>query len=371
MICWEKKAWPITPLGLTLSSKTQTQRLDLAGRGLFRAVDGPAGSSADFADPRLSFGYTRTGANSAFSADAALSSSEIGFLRPFEDFLDAGGVFVPPDDLDDLQGTGTRLSRSLAFELALGQEGPFGATFSTAISDLRYRDTSAADLVDTRRSSLGVDLRFALSEVAEATLGLGYDRLEADEAADRETTDLGLDLALDAPRGTLTFAAFAAEAPEGIRFGLEAGRSYDLPRGRLTFSLGATRDAAGETALTGNFGYLQELSEDSALQLSARRSVGSGNDGERLVTSLSADYSRPLTALIGLDFDAAFVRSEDTGTATTTDTVSLGTSLGYTLAQDWSLNLGYRYQMRDETGDGSAADNALFLSLQRSFTNRP
>ena len=44
---------------------------------------------------------------------------------------------------------------------------------------------------------------------------------------------------------------------------------------------------------------------------------------------------------------------------------------GYALAEDWSLNLGYRYQMRDETGDGSAADNALFLSLERSFTARP
>ena len=97
----------------------------------------------------------------------------------------------------------------------------------------------------------------------------------------------------------------------------------------------------------------------------------STDNGERQITAVSVDWSRQLNTFANLGINAGFVRSEDTGSGAIVDNADLAASLGYTLAEDWSLNLGYRYRMRDETAVGSATSNSVFATVGRSFSFRP
>ena len=358
-----------TDLGVSLSSETRTERLALTGRTGLRYVTSDGEDEVLPADPSARLSYDRTGANSDFSANLAVSSTAIAYLRPLEDFIDEDGFFVPPEDFDDLEGEGTRLDSRLALALTLGREGPFGATISLSATDLSYRDTTAPDLVDSRRADLGVDLRFAVNRTTEAVVGLGYGVIDTEGRDRRETSNLGLDLSFAEPRGALTLSAFAARTEAGTRIGLEAGRRIDLPRGGLDVLLGATRGAAGEIDLTGRASFTREL-PSGGLGVRAERSVRSTDEGERLLTSLSARYDRPLAEGLDLGLDATLIRVSDTVTDSRTDSASLGASLGYALTRDWSLNAGYRLRLQDETGAEPSTEHSLSLGIGRRFDVR-
>ena len=357
-----------TDLGFALSSVTRTQTLAITGSTGLRVVLSEDGTETAPADPRLSFSYDREGANSALSVDFAISRTDIAYLRPLEDFI-IDGVFVPPEDFEDLEGEGTRLSRSLSVDLTLVREGPIGATVSLDASDLTYQDTTTPELRDSQRARLGADLRFKLSDTMTANLGVGHEIVETDGLETRETTDYRLGLSVDEPRGEITFAVFGAETDAGSRYGVEAGRSFDLPRGSLDLSVGATRAVSGATELTGSLAYVRELPL-GAITLNANRSVTTTDDGERLRTSLSAAYDRPINSLFDLGVDATYLASADTATDAGSEAASLGLRLGYALSADWSLNTTYRVRVSDETGAPSSTDHSLSVSLGRSFDYR-
>ena len=357
-----------TDLGFALSSETRTQTLALTGSTGLRAILSEDGTETVPSDPRLRFSYDREGANSGLSVDLSLTRSDIAYIRPLQDFI-VDGVFVPPEDFEDLEGEGTRLSRSLSVDLVLVREGPIGASVSFDASDLTYQDTTAPDLVDSQRARLGVDLRFKLSDTMDATLGLGHEIVETEGAEARETTDYRLGLSVAEPRGELTFAVFGAETDAGSRYGVEAGRSIDLPRGSLDVSVGATRAVSGATELTGSIDYVHELPL-GAITLSAARGVTTTDDGERLRTSLSAAYNRPINSLFDFGVDASYFASADTATDVQSDTASLGLRLGYALSEDWSLDTVYRVSRSDETGASARTDQSLSISLGRSFDYR-
>lgn len=356
-----------TTLSFRLSSETRLDTLFLTGATIYRYADGPDISENGFTDPSFNLGYRRQGANSAASANLSYSSAQIAFIRPLTDFVDDDGVFTPPEDLDDLNGTGRRTDIRGSASLAFGLQGPFGATLTLGASETDYVDVTDPDLVDVSRRNADLDLRFALNPVLDATADLGYTEIDPDGPDHFETTSFGVGLDLQRPAGSYSANVGYDQTEDGDEYSLSFGRAITLPRGSISATVGATRDPEGETAVTGSLSVLRNL-QNGAVTLSVDRSRVTTDDGQRLVTSLSASYARPLTRVTTLSVDAAYVLSEDTGANTETESANIGATLGYQLTQDWSLNLGYDYRTRSETGEGTADENSISLGIGRSFS---
>ena len=62
---------------------------------------------------------------------------------------------------------------------------------------------------------------------------------------------------------------------------------------------------------------------------------------------------------------------DSTGTGIVTDSASLNAALSYALNEDWAMNFGASYKMRDEDGVGRANSSSAFLSVGRTFEWRP
>lgn len=400
-----------TRLSFGLLAETAVDRLSLEAATALRAVDGPEGGESFLDDTRLGLGYTREGASARLSLDAGYRSARVEYLRPLEDFLDEGGVIVLPEDLDDLEGEGTRATTSFGAKLELGLDAPLGLTLDARASALDYSDVTDPDLTDTRRLRLGATARLALSPVMAGTLSLSHVTFEDDDAADtrRETlaAEIGLDydvspvltasaglgfstldirefgatetvegatlrlsLGLDRPNGDYSFDLASRVTEDGIRQDITLGRSLELPQGTLEASLGVTGIDWEEFEAIGALSWRQELTPGSQVSAQLRRAVVvNADDEDELVTALAVGYSRELTPVAGIDLDLTFSVAEEGGGST--DRASFTATYRHALTEDWTLDAGYRHRLEDEPGPGTASSNSVFLGLGRRFETRP
>ena len=359
-----------TSLGFRLSSETRIDTLALTADTIYRYADGPGTSTNGFTDPSYTLSYARQGFNSAATADLSYQSSDIAFRRSLADVIDPI-TGQPPIGFDpaDLRGTGQVTDIRASATLALGQQGPFGATFRLDVSETNYQNVSSPTLVDVSRQAADLDLRFALTGTTAATLALGYSQIDPDGPQLFETKSVDLGVAIQQRAGALSFDLGYADTESGDQYSVSVGRQITLPRGGISATLGATRDPAGQTSVSGSLS-LQRTFRNAALDLSFDRSSRATDQGQRLVTSLSASYARPLTNRTNLTLDAAYVLSEDTAANTDSAAADLGATLGYQLTRDWTLDLGYTYRRQSQTGFADAAENAISLGIGRSFSIR-
>ena len=352
-----------TRLSFRLEDETRVGSLSLAASGFLRALDGPDGTETGFETPDLRFGLHQEGARSALDVTAFLREADLDTLR---------GTLVDPDtgEVSTLSGQGTQRQTGGNVAYTFGAGEPWGLTLSAGLTDTTYRD--APDEVDNRRANAGATLRFALNPATEATLALRGSTYKEDGTARRDTlrTEAGLTRSL--PLGTVSATLFAEDTEDGTRTGLSFGHSIDLASGaRLSYSLGATRSAAGATNLTGALDWTQPLPRGS-LSLGLRRAVTSGDgDAETLATSLNLGLTQDLTPRTALSVGLNAAEAEDTATGDTTRTATLNATLTHALTEDWALDAGYSYRWRDEDTDGRAMSDTVFLELRREFEWRP
>jgi hypothetical protein len=164
-----------TRLTFSLSDSTALSRFELTGNTGLRIVDSAAsGFNATVADPRIALAYSRLGATSQLDINAGLRINDIAFLRPLTDFIGPDGVLDLPTDFDDLRGSGTRQSLQFGVKLSLREDAPFGLVLAAGVTDLRYIDVTNPDLTDNTRGYLRATARLDITEVTQATIGLGY-----------------------------------------------------------------------------------------------------------------------------------------------------------------------------------------------------
>lgn len=360
-------------LSFGYTAETVASTFEFGGSGLLRASSGPGKGSVALEDPSLRLSYTRTAAEGEFRFSARARSSNIAFLRPFEDFLDPEtGEFVPPEDLDDLTGTGKRISYGADVRLRLGDQARIGTTFRAGLSGTDYRGVTNPALVDNRRVSAGVGLRFSLSAVTDATLDLGWSRYSNDDPLqpDRDTVTLAGGLSHDRPDGRLT-ARISAEKRDGraTRYGIGFGRSYDLVRGGLSFGAGVTWGDTASTQFNGNLAWTHEL-PDGQIRLSLSHGLTTGTDDTtRRTTAATLGWQHQITEISSISFDMGLTDSRNLGAGTSVRNATLGLGYSHQLTDDWALSAGYRHRQRDSAGV-KARSNTVFLTLRRDFTTR-
>lgn len=349
--------------GFSDETRTQAVSLDLS-TGLRLSEDG-----TDVSDPSATFGYTRSSANAALTLDASWTRSDIAYLRDLQDFVDADGVLVLPDDLDDLNGSGTRTIQNYGAGLRWGTAGPAEYALDLDLRRLRY-DGANASLTDADTTRLGLGLRLNITPVTTARVNLSYSLFDQAGSDVQKTAQASTGLTFDQPSGKVSAQITANRAADGaLLWGASLGRSFDLPTTSLSARLGLTENLDGAAVVTGDLSYTQRLPEGQ-ISLSAQQGLtaGGANDGRRN-TTVQAGYTQTLSPLsnMQLGFDYAQTRDID---ASYLANGSFSASYGMRLTPDWQLNLGARLNLRDDGSDRTRSQS-VFVGLDRSFAFRP
>lgn len=397
-----------TGLSFELIKQTPLDRFGLLASGVLRGVSGP-GADSGLDNQALELSYGRQGADAAFEATAGYLQTNIEFLEPLDGIIGDDGEIDLPPDADELSGTGNRERYAAGVALELGREAPTGASFRADYVAFRYSDTTDPELFDNDLSEAESEVRFRLSPVAVARLGLGYRLYEAEDAEQtrRDTSrgyaglsvevspvlrldaDLGyasidtrefgvtekssglealLRLERDMPNGTVTAEAEQYVTDDGTIRTITAGRSLELPSGALSATLGAADSDTGQSEIIGSLSWSQEL-PSGGINAQLQRWVDfDEDDGNVLRTALLLDYNHEINGLSSIGLKAGYTVSDEAGGST--DRASFTAEYRYALTQDWSLNTGYRYRMREDLAEQRAQSHAVFVSIGREFRVR-
>lgn len=361
-----------TRLSFGLTSTTRESSLSFGTSGLLRIASGPdfAGTEADLTDPTATIGYTRRSANADLDFSGRYRESDVAFLRPLEDFVDADGNLDLPDDLEDLNGNGTRRNLRASLGLSWGRNAPVGFGITGGYSLIDYSNTTSTALVDSRRANAGASLRVEIAPATTATAGLRFATFDDDDptSSRRNTYGVNLGLSRAVERGSWSVGFNLDDTEDGTQTGVSLGREIRLPRGSLSTRVGVAAGAEGGVDLTGSLGYSQALSRLSSVSANLTRSITQGSDDtERLLTAVSLGYSHTLSRLSSISVNVLASESEDTASNLATRNASFGVSYSRSLTQDWGMSLGYRHRIRDEDRAPSANSDSFFLTIRRNF----
>ncbi|WP_159981247.1 hypothetical protein, partial [Roseobacter cerasinus] len=176
-----------TRLGFTAVTRNPLNRLDFSTSAALRFSDDPEGDNLSGVDrPRLDLNYVRSGAVNTFSISADYREDDIEFLRPLDDFVDEDGVLDIPDDIDDLNDTGTRARYNTDVSFSLLQNAPLSLSFDFGISGRRYSGVTNPDLFDTETIRYGVTTGFRFAPGFTGRLNVSQSQFTAEDTEQTE-----------------------------------------------------------------------------------------------------------------------------------------------------------------------------------------
>lgn len=352
-----------TGLSFSIVSETRTQRLALDTNAT--VVAGQA-SRTGLISPSAELSYRREAASSLLELTAFLSEKDVDTLE-FE--VDDPTASIPI--LTAVTGRGTQRLTGATAKLTFGQDAPFGGSVSLRSASTNYTGTSDPDLVDNRRDTARLSLRFDLTEVTTATAGLSVSRLAETGAADdrTETLSFGLEHALQT--GSLTLDANATHGKNGTRYGLSFGRQMELPSGELKASLGLSWPVTGNMQMIGALDWRHDMPM-GALSTRVSRSVANNvRDEETRVDRLDVTLEQALLPRLNGSLALGLQDSSNGASGLSTKTTRLDASLNYALTEDWGLRFAAQHRIRDTTGSGRAKSTTVSMTLSRSFEYLP
>lgn len=389
-----------TRLSFGLRSQTRTQRLEAFFGGTVRfEEDRTDGFSSGFEDPYARFSFAQEGANARFSFDASFNRAEVdGFALPEE-----GEVVT---DISLLADDGFQDDFRLGAILELGTNAPLGFQFDVSHQATRYRNTTDPRLSDRRTNWAAATAILRFAPQSELRGELSYTRFEAEDAAstvretragslalrqDNElwqaTASLGgreiadsvtgtrlegeavLSLTRTLPRGSVGAFLSTELTTAGQRSTAEVVRRFEMPNGALRFSLGAVVADTINPQTIGAVEYSHVLQQSHySASLARAITVNDAAGFQRSTTgSLGADFE--LTEFASVAFGLDYTDIQDAGGGGVGDSARGSFSATYrrALPRDWTLSAGYQLRFLDEAGAAPAWDNAVFVTLDRTF----
>ncbi|MFN4128273.1 MAG: hypothetical protein ACK4GC_00405 [Paracoccaceae bacterium] len=352
-----------TRLRFGLVSETRIQRLAFEAEGILLA-----GSKTDngLVSPSAMLSYRLESAATALELEAFLRDSDVDTLEFISGSDDLGAPIIT-----SVTGSGTRRQTGATALVEFGRDAPFGGSFSLGRTDTDYVDTTDASLIDSRRTTARLALRFDLTEVTSATATLSATRLEEVGSPRENSESLTLGLTQSLPDGAYTASLTIGRNQDGTRTSLSFGRSLDLSAGQLSASLGLSRPVNGKTQGIAALDWRQDLVSGTFRLGLARNVTGNDRDEETRVSRLTLSYAQELTPTLGLNLSVGLQDSRETLTGLSTRTANLSASLRQELTEDWGLNLGATHRIKDTDGTGRASSNSVFLTIRRDFEFRP
>ena len=385
----------VTALSFGLTSETQIDRLDFSATGAAIVETGDGDTELDFGRAEVQFSYHREVPAAVLDLTAEMRS---------------GGL----DTFDALTGAdepGTQTDYVLDGRIETGRTSALGFGLGVGYSRTEYEDTVDPDLFDSTeaRADAAVILRF--SEIATGRLGvrysereeedpgttvtqtmttfvgldysvnervdlsaeLGYAEIETEEfgVIDRTTgPDFRLAATYDMPVGTASaLLRVSQDSDEGQRTTFEIGREFEGPRDTIAARLGVTRGDETGSDVVGSLSWDRTL-PDGSIGIDLEREVGfdSEDDSEVDSSRISVNWLKNVSDVSSISLDITYEQSDSS--VESVDQLTLGAGYSHRLTQDWSLDSGVGYRVRDDA-DGRARSPNLFVALSRDFQIRP
>ena len=370
--------------------------------GTLRAEDDPGnGSSAGFENPSIGLNYALEGADARLSFDASIDRSEVDGFAILEDEAN-------PGEFDLIADNGTRDTYYARMMLESGLNAPLGFVLTLEHRGIEYNDTTdpglferttntaqataklrfspvtegqvvasvsrydAEDAVSTTRDTraLSFGLIHDLSETTVIETSIGLRRIDDSVVGVTEGSEVSLRLSRTLPRGMIDFHLNSEQTSAGRQSSIEVERQFALPTGSFAISLGAL-DADGiDPQAIGSLSYSHDLPRAQvSASVSRSFSVSDTADIQRVTRGafgLRYEVNQPSALIFGLDY----IDIQDAGTGGITDRARGSFRAAYQreLAQDWTLSVGYERRYLYAAGSGTAWDNAVFVTIDRSFS---
>lgn len=310
-----------------------------------------------FVNPDLRVDYAQQTAAGRFELDAFLNETDVDAL----DFLTTGGV------VSSVDGSGVRRRTGGGITYGFGENAPFGGALSFDVLDTEYSDTTDPSLTDTNRTTLGLDLRFDLSPITRATLGLRVAELEEEGVPDEDINTLSVGLTREVANGTASILAQATDLDAGTRTSFTLGRFMELPRGDLQVNLGVSNPVSGSGTLVGGIEWRHDL-PSGRFQVALDQDVtGDEQEDETRITKLSLRLQKQINARWDTNLFLTYRDSHDQQGGDDTESTSIGINFDYALTQGWDMRFGAEHRRRDQELTGVSDNSKVFVALRRNF----
>ena len=367
----ETETLATTDLGFTIS--TETRRASLAmtlGAQLVGELgDDSDGLEFDRPSARLDYGYRGPGAE--LGAFASIDRQNIDYLRALDLIELQDGSFEVPEDLDDLEGSGYRVSSRVGVNGDFGRDDLFGWGFDLRGSDLSYEDVTTDQLEDRRRYNARFYSHMDLTRTLRLTGRLRYMLSDKEGASATDTTEYGLGLTALRPTGQYRAAvSFATPDRAEDRVTVTAGVTQELGRtGEISLDLGASSIRDDETELVATLAFEMQPTRTSRVTAYLDREVGQDSDGETILsTTARAGWQMTYDPLTQFGLFATYADTEYLGEGDDTSQLGLNASMDRQLTRDWQLSVGAGRTLRDDSD--FAASNSVFLTMSRDWDGR-
>lgn len=353
-----------TKLSFGLLSETRTQRLEFSAEGTLAASNS---AEKGLILPKVELSYrVEATASTAFEFTAFVTETDVTSTEFTTDL--SSGVPV----VTSVEGTGTQRRTGGTAKIEFGRQAPFGGDLSLGLTDTDYTGTIDPSLVDNRRTTARLNLRFDLSDTTTASAKLSASRLEEVGATATQSETLSLGLKEVVSNGSYSLDATFTHLDQGNRRSFSLGRDLDLPAGKLSASLGVSELAAGNSLQAiGSLNWQQDLPRGKFTLALSHAVAGDARDNETEATRLTVGLTQDLSPRLGMNVAIGLADSRDTITDVSTKSANLDASLRYELTEDWGMNVGASHRIRDEDGVGRAKSTKVFLSLNKTFEFRP
>jgi len=404
--------WWENTLILGVVNQTPDSILSFDLSGLYRIANEPIiGTESSFSDPFTQLAYQRDRANSQLRLLAFYRERDLAFNRSLTD-INLDGVI----DASDVVGTvGDEVDTRGSLDWQTGLNDPLGFGFSYNRSERRYQNTIDPSLFDNRYDDYTATTTLQISPVLQGNLSVNYRDFVADDTVrtDRNTTtvstgatynvssvtdvsaSIGYSRVDDTQRATNTndvtedfvwSFGWNKALPDGSAdvfldqtFGVNGartnatfGRTYQRVNQVFSFNAGFTRGPFDEVTPIGQINYSYQLS-NSRIGAAIQRRVGTSTQSvETRETTAFLTYDYLINPLSALSFSIDYIDQEDEGTGPSNPRQRGTFSASYSRAitRDWAVNVGYQYEMDDQSGF-KADSNSVFLTLGRRFTLQP
>ncbi|MEO0771802.1 MAG: hypothetical protein AAFZ04_01340 [Pseudomonadota bacterium] len=364
-----------TELDYTLTSRTRGKGISLSFGGDLRVADDAAPNADDgfdFDRPRVELSYDSTSPRLDVSLNIRAVQNDIAFLNPIDLVDFSGGATGLPDDFDDLAGRGTRTSLRYRLRADFDKDRPFSLGIGVFGNVLTYSDVTAANLVDSTRVTAVLDAGFALNRTTRLDMRLGYSVTDEEDGTPRSdtitvTTQLQSRLKdrVEVRGGlSLAFPEVAAD-----RTTVTGGITYrPTPTARLSLDAGMAFLDGLSDRFVGRLSYDQDLSRTLRISAELGREISNNADNQTVLSTIAQlGLDVTLSPLSGMSFDMAFVDSNRINLANDTQEFSATALYSRQVTKDWAASIGVRATSRDQSIQGRARSEAVFVTLERSW----
>ena len=364
-----------TDLSFGLATRTRRAALEVMLDARLRALAGDTkGDSPTVDRSGLGLSYSYVAPGSRIEVGATVRQQDIDYLRAVDLVELVDGTLVVPEDLGDLQGTGTRLSSTFRMAASFGDDRPFGWGIALSGTDLDYRDVSSAGLVDSQVRNVALTGRFDINPLLRLNTRLGHATRDTEATKETATTslDLGLTLARPADGALRARVAFAFPEDGADRMTLTGGMTRALsPQSRVGFDLGMTAMSKGKAQAVGRLGVDMALTPTLDVNADASLQVGESTTGATTLTSgaqIGLDFG--LSRQSSLSFDTAYAEQKILGGGSDVSEVTLSAQLDRKLNKDWTMSVGAVHTRRDTSTTDVASSDRVFLTIGRDWTGK-